>query len=130
MSDVPKISEAEWEVMQVLWEEAPLAAAEVFERLEKRGWKLNTVRTFLTRLEQKKALKAASRDGVRVFSPAVTRAACLRGESKSFVNRFFRGAAGALLMHFAEETKLSDRELAELEKILKEKRKGGGRGNR
>lgn len=116
--------------MQVLWKEAPLTATQVFERLERRGWKLNTVRTFLTRLEVKKVLTSGSGAGVRVFSPAVTREACLRGESKSFVNRFFQGATGALLLHFAEQTKLSERELAELEEILREKRKGGGRGNR
>ena len=116
--------------MNILWGEAPLTATQVYERLEEQGWKLNTVRTFLTRLEKKKALKSASGAEARVFSPAVTRESCLRGEGESFVNRFFQGAAGALLVHFAENTNLSPKELAELEEIIKQKRKGGSRGNR
>ena len=130
MPQPPKISEAEWEVMNVLWKEAGLTAAQVYERLKQQGWKLNTVRTFLTRLEVKQALKSATGPEARTFTPAVTREVCLRDEGESFVNRFFKGATGALLVHFAESTKLSDRELAELEEILKQKKKEGRRGSR
>ncbi len=130
MARVPKISESEWEVMNVLWERPGLTAALVYERLEEQGWKLNTVRTFLTRLEAKKAVKSSAGAEARVFSPTVTREACLRGEGESFANRFFKGATGALLLHFAESTKLSDKELAELEEIIRQKKKGGRRGSK
>ena len=73
--------------------------------------------------------RLVGKEPARVFTPAVTREACLQGESESFANRFFKGARGALLVHFAESTKLSDKELKELEDIIKQKKKGGRRGN-
>ena len=43
---VPSISEAEWEVMNVLWEKAPQTANEVIHSLrERKDWKPKTVRT-------------------------------------------------------------------------------------
>ena len=54
---IPKISESEWAVMKVLWKESPLTANEIVGILTKRSdWKKETVRTFINRLVQKKAI--------------------------------------------------------------------------
>ncbi len=128
MNRGPKISESEWEVMNVLWKEGPLTAAQVSDRLGARRWKLNTVRTFLTRLQRKRAVRVESMPEAQAYSVAVTREESVRGEAESFLNRFFDGATGALLVHFAENRQLTSAELAELEEIVEQKRREAGRG--
>ena len=120
----PRISEAEWDILSVLWRKSPLTATEVFAGLPSRAWKLNTVRTFLTRLEKKGAVRTELRpDAARQYLPAVSRQACVRQESDSFLARVFEGGAAALLLHFARSKRLNAAELAELEGILAQKRK-------
>jgi len=128
MKKIPRISEAEWEILSVLWKQAPLTAAQVFAAIPNKGWKLNTIRTFLTRLEKKGAVRAQEQDGeAKCFVPVLSREACVREESDSFLNRVFEGGSGALLLHFAGNKRLSAGELAELEAILAQKRKEKGR---
>lgn len=123
MKEIPRISEAEWEVLGVLWKKAPLTAAQVFEALPGRQWKLNTVRTFLARLEAKGAVRAEESGPVKTFSAVLSREECVSDASQSFLERVFEGATASLLVHFAKSKRLSAAELAELEAILKEKRK-------
>ena len=121
---VPRVSESEWEILGVLWKKAPLTATEVFAALAGRAWKLNTVRTFLARLEKKGAVRAEERaESAKQFVPAVSREACVRQESDSFLARVFEGGAAALLLHFARSKRLNAAELSELEVILAQKRK-------
>ena len=124
MKSVPRISEAEWEVLGVLWKKFPLTANEVFAALDKHGWKLNTVRTFLTRLEAKGVVTSHAGPDGKEFSPRIDRETCVRQASSTFLQRVFEGATGALLLHFAQSESLSPSEVAELQAILDEKRKG------
>jgi BlaI family penicillinase repressor len=127
MKKIPRISEAEWEILSVLWKKSPLTAAEVFAAIPNTSWKLNTVRTFLDRLEKKGAVRAQNRaEEAKQFRPVVSREACVRQESDSFLNRVFEGGTAALLLHFAGSKRLSAAELAEIETILAEKRKQKG----
>lgn len=124
LPSTPRISESEWDILTVLWNQAPLTATQVFAALPGKAWKLNTVRTFLARLEEKGAVWAKSgKNSPKQFLPAVTREACVRQESDSFLARVFAGSAGALLLHFARSQRLSAPELAELEATLAGKRK-------
>ena len=116
----PDISESEWSVMEALWEQAPQTATEVTRTLKPTmNWADNTVRTLLTRLVDKGALKTAENEsGTRTFLPAVKREACVRAESDSFLQRIFGGAAKPLLVHFAQNSKLTPEEVQELKKLL------------
>ncbi len=119
----PKISSAEWEVMNVVWDRAPLTAAEVFAALPAdHGWKQKTVNTFLARLDEKGVLKVAKRDGVNVYAPRLRREDCVAAESESFLHRVFQGAAGPLLLHFCEQQDLSAEEIEELQRLLRKKK--------
>ncbi len=121
---LPRISESEWEILGLLWKKAPLTAAEVFASLSDKAWKLNTVRTFLTRLEKKGVIRVEQRaEAAKQFVPVFSREACVRQESDSFLARVFEGGTAALLLHFAKSKRLSAAELAELEAILVQKRK-------
>lgn len=117
---IPDISESEWTVMEVLWDASPQTAADVTKALRPTtNWADNTVRTLLTRLVDKGALTTGdSSTGTRTFSPAVAREACVRAEGDSFLKRFFGGAAKPLLVHFAQNSKLTPEEVKELKRLL------------
>lgn len=121
----PDISESEWCVMDALWENSPLTAAEVAKILRpKTNWADNTVRTLLTRLVEKGALATGDNpSGPRTFSPAVSREKCVKAEGDSFLQRVFGGAAKPLLVHFAQNTKLTAAEVRELKRLLDESMK-------
>ncbi|MBX7212121.1 MAG: BlaI/MecI/CopY family transcriptional regulator [Verrucomicrobiaceae bacterium] len=116
----PDITEAEWPIMETLWENSPQTASEVAKALRPTmNWAENTVRTMITRLVEKGALKTSTNaSGTKTFLPAVKREACVRAESASFLERVFQGAAKPLLVHFASNTKLTPEEVRELKKLL------------
>ncbi len=108
--------------MEVLWEQSPKTAGDVIKVLrESTGWADNTIRTLLTRLVEKGALKIKGPEaGARLYLPAVKREACVRAESETFLQRVFQGAAKPLLLHFAATAKLSTEEVQELKRLLDE----------
>lgn len=119
----PKISNAEWEVMSVVWEKTAITATELFESLPPgHGWKQKTVNTFLTRLVEKGVLAVDRRDKAFVYTARLPREQCIQSESASFLDRVFRGATGDLVKHFCAQGDLSADEIRELEKLLKSRK--------
>ena len=124
MSKVPRISSAEWEVMEVLWRKYPLTALEVVQQLTPRKkWKDLTIRSMLGRLVRKKAVGFEADGNTYHYRPLVTREQCVQDVSQSFLERVFEGATASLLLHFVEKKSLTKKELAELEAILRQKKK-------
>src|SRR4029453_13865372 len=118
-NNIPEISDAEWDVMKVVWDHGPLTSGDVVKRLaDEKHWKPRTVKTLLSRLVQKGAVTAAERDGRFLYSAKVARDALARREAKLFLARVFAGAVAPALVHFIQEADLSPREIAELKKIL------------
>jgi BlaI family penicillinase repressor len=122
MASLPRISDAEWTVMKVLWTKAPLTANEVAEILEPdTHWNPRTIKTLLNRLVKKKAL-GFQEDGRRyLYHPLVDEAACVREESRSFLQRVYGGALKPMLAALIAEEELSPEEIDELRRILDEK---------
>jgi len=116
-----RISEAEHAVMEVLWEEQPLTAAEVAERAgPKRGWSVHTVKTLLSRLLAKGAISHEA-DGRRfLYRPVIERDAYVGRESEKLLDRLFGGRVTPLIAHLADRRSLSAEDIAELEALLKE----------
>src|SRR5690349_10129957 len=99
MPKLPAISDAEWEVMQVLWERWPRTASEVVAALAgRRRWNPRTVGTFLNRLVRKGALAFDVAGKRYLYRPAISRDQCIHRESRSFLSRVFGGAQGAMLV--------------------------------
>ncbi|MGK2911312.1 MAG: BlaI/MecI/CopY family transcriptional regulator [Sphingobium sp.] len=115
-----KISDAEHAVMEALWEESPLTAADVTDRVQDaRGWSIQTVKTLLSRLLAKDII-AAEQEGRRfLYRPLVERNAYVSGESRRLVDRLFGGRAAPLVAHLAEQDQLSPQDIVELEALLK-----------
>jgi BlaI family penicillinase repressor len=124
MSHIPKIAEAEWIVMEVVWKTHPITAIEVVRQLSHhKQWQDQTIRTMLRRLIRKKALTFTAEGNVYYYRPLVSREECVVGEKKSFLQRVFGGAPQPLLVQLVRETKFSPEQIAELKRILHDKEK-------
>jgi BlaI family transcriptional regulator, penicillinase repressor len=118
----PRISEAEWEIMKRLWQSAPQSALQLASELAG-TWTESTVKTLLNRLVRKGALTYEAQGKAYLYSPAVSQEECRAAESISFLERVFDGSPSPLLAHFVNTHPLSDAELAELEKLVRSRRK-------
>lgn len=125
MSEIPKISDAEWEVMKVFWAQpAPCTANYVVNSLSKHtDWKPNTIKTLIARLVRKNALGYQEDGRNYLYYPLITEAECVQAESKSFLQRVYAGALKPMLVHFLQDEQLSREEIEELKRILEERRK-------
>lgn len=117
-----RISDAELDVMEVLWAaDGPLTATEVAVRIEpERGWSLATVKTMLSRLTAKGALSHREEGRRYFYSPAIERDFYVGSESRRFVDRLFGGRLSPLVARLAEEDSLDEEDIAAIEAILKE----------
>lgn len=115
-----RISDAEHAVMEVLWEESPLTAQDVVERIPpERDWSANTVKTLLGRLLSKNII-AHQEDGRRyLYRPLVKRGDYVEGESRRLMDRLFGGKLTPLVAHLAERDALTNEDIAEIEALLK-----------
>lgn len=118
------ISKSEHHVLEALWTEAPLTVGQIVERVQsKSDWHENTIKTLLIRLVTKKAVRRR-KDGKRFFyEPLVTKEAVVATEAEGLLGRFFDGQMPALFAHFADQKKLSRRDIEEMEAILKRLKK-------
>jgi BlaI family penicillinase repressor len=125
MKNLPRISEAEWVVMQVLWSQGALTANEIIQKLEgKVRWNPRTIRTLINRLLTKRAIHFDKEGREYRYSPAVGEEQCTRYERLSFLGRVYRGATKPMIAAFLEDARLSKKDIAELKAILEEKGKG------
>lgn len=119
-----KISPAEWEVLNALWDKSPATVLEVCAILaNEQNWHSKTVGTFLTRLVDKGIVSVRREGKVNLYAPVKSREECVAEESDTFLQRVFRGATAPLLAHFCESADLSDEEIADLQRILKRRSK-------
>jgi len=124
MKGLPRISESEWQVMRVLWSQAPATANVVVAALaDSTTWKPKTIKTLINRLVKKGALGFEKQGRAYLYHPLVDEADCVRAESRSFLSRVYGGALLPMLAHFIEEENLSPEEIEELRRILAERGK-------
>jgi BlaI family penicillinase repressor len=120
---IPHISDAEWEVMKVIWPNSPCSSAQVVSALaSSKTWSVGTIKTLLNRLHSKGALRFEKVGKSYLYYPTIAEDRLRAAETESFVDRVFDGAFSPMLAHFARSRKLSEEDLAELERILKEGR--------
>lgn len=119
-----RISEAELDIMAVLWDEAPLSAVDVAKRVPaRRAWSPTTIKTMLARLVDKGALAAEAQGRRYLYRPLVERDPVAGAQAGRLVDRLFGGRISPLVAHLAERRDLAPDDLAELEALIKELRK-------
>ena len=122
-----RISPAEWEVLNIVWDRAPITAPEVYQALaDQKEWHQKTVNTFLARLAEKGILSVTKDGKSNRYSPEFSREQCVKQESETFLQRVFRGSLAPMMAHFVENAELSQEEIADLQKLLKQRAKKGG----
>lgn len=124
MNDMPKISEAEYEIMKAVWKNAPISTNEVVELFEGGNWSPKTVQTLLARLVKKGALGYEKRGRVFLYSPLIDEEEYRREESSSFLKKFYNGALNSMVLNFIDGDKLSPDDIDELTRILEKGAKG------
>ncbi len=119
MRPLPQISEAEFEVMKIVWKFAPINTNEITERLVKTTtWSPKTIQTLIKRLVTKGVLTYEKQSRVFVYTPLVAEQEYVSQESHSFLKRFYGGELSAMLSAYIENDQLSGDELEKLRALL------------
>ena len=128
MRELPQISEAEFEVMKIVWKYAPINTNEITEKLtQTTNWSPKTIQTLIKRLVSKKALTYEKQSRVFVYTPLVKEDEYIRRESNTFLKRFYDGNITSMLASYLEDDKLSETEIDTLRSLLSKKPKKGGK---
>jgi len=116
-----QLSDAEWKVMHAVWSRTPATARDVLDELEgETGWAYTTVKTMMTRLVEKRALKTRMRGNTSVYEPALTRDRAQRSALRALVDKAFGGALGPMVHFLVADEKLSKKERREILRRLEE----------
>ena len=124
MKKLPQISEAEYEVMKVIWKYAPINTNEITDKLlQYTDWSPKTIHTLIKRLTRKGAITYEKQSRVFVYTPLIQEQDYLKQESDSFLNRYFNGNISAMVSTYLDDDKLTKSDIEELRRLLS--RKGG-----
>ena len=128
MTALPQISEAEFEVMKIVWKYAPINTNEITEKLlQTTAWSPKTIQTLIKRLVTKGVLSYEKQGRVFVYTPLVRESEYINQESDSFLDRYYDGDITRMLSSYLENDKLSETEINSLRSLLsKRPKKGGG----
>ena len=119
MSDLPQISEAEFEVMKIVWKHAPISTNEITDKLlQTTSWSPKTIQTLIKRLVTKGVLTYEKQSRVFVYTPVVKESEYIGQESNSFLERYYDGDITAMLSAYIENDRLSETEIDTLRSLL------------
>ena len=119
-----RLSEAEWKVMNVLWEESPQTIMQLTHRFQgTTDWTKHTVMTFLKRMEEKGAVGYETVGRAKQYYPKIERCEAALQETEEFLEKVFNGRMGLMLNTMVQQKALSGEEIAELYDILRQAEK-------
>jgi BlaI family penicillinase repressor len=119
-----ELTEAEWEIIQVVWEREPCAAPEVQEELvARKKWTYSTVKTLMDRMVTKGLLTTERIRNLILYRAAIRRQDAQRGELMRTVKQAFGGAFTPLMQFMLDSDTLSHQELEELQDMIQKKRR-------
>ncbi|HIW42096.1 MAG TPA: BlaI/MecI/CopY family transcriptional regulator [Candidatus Mediterraneibacter vanvlietii] len=122
MKKLPQISEAEFEVMKIVWENAPVSTNDITDRLvQTTDWSPKTIQTLIRRLVSKGALTYEKNGRVFVYMPKVNEDEYLMQKSSSFISRYFGGDFSAMFSSYLGNDELTDEELKNLKRIIEDR---------
>ena len=127
MNEIPKISNAEWEVMKIIWNNSEISSINIIQELkDKSEWKPATVKSLINRLLNKNAIGFNKLGYEYLYFPLVSEDECIKLESQSFINRVFNGSIKSMLLTFAQSEEISETDIEELKNILNKSSKTKG----
>lgn len=117
------LSNSEWHIMENLWESSPKTATQLIRAMEQEtGWAKSTTKTVLKRMEQKGCIAYREGEKAREYYPLLKREEVVESETCSFINRIYNGSLGLLVNTLVKKQDISEDEMEELYRIIKEAR--------
>ncbi|MFZ5975503.1 MAG: BlaI/MecI/CopY family transcriptional regulator [Bacillota bacterium] len=115
----------EWMVMSALWGREPQTLSEVIETMGKTmSWSYRTYASYLRKLCEKGLVGFEAKGRDKFYYPLVGKDQCIRAESRSLIRKVSEKSAKDLLVCMIQESGLSQKDHAELQKLLEELSKG------
>ena len=115
-----RLSEAEWKVMTLLWQDAPQTMMQLTNHFkDSTGWSKHTVMTFLRRMEEKEAIYHVDGERAKLYYPEIGRDEAVLQETEEFLEKVFDGRMGLMLNTMVEKRAVSREEIAEMYEILR-----------
>ncbi len=113
------ISDAEWKIMNILWEDSPCTIMQITKQLaDSTGWTKHTVMTLLKRLEEKGAVYYEEGERAKQYYAKIPQNEAVLEEVKSFLDKAFKGKLGLMINTLIKEEAISKEEIDELYDIL------------
>ncbi|MGX7068860.1 CopY/TcrY family copper transport repressor [Gemella bergeri] len=118
------ISEAEWEVMRVVWSNIDTTSKIVIDTLSsKKGWSVSTLKTLLSRLVEKNMLNTRKQGNKFIYNAVYSENDCLESITKEFLNKICARKTGLIIKIIIDEDRLSVEDIDNTILKLKEKKK-------
>lgn len=119
MGEKTALTEAEWKIMQLLWEKSSMTMMEITKALEKEtGWTKNTVTTLLKRMNQKGTVDVDETGSVKRYRPAADKQKVTREQTDTLLTRLFNGKASLLVTSLVERGNMTGDEIRQIQSIL------------
>ncbi|MBU9728597.1 MULTISPECIES: BlaI/MecI/CopY family transcriptional regulator [Diplocloster] len=120
MSNRISISESEWQVMKIIWNDPPQTLQEILEKLKHTDWSKTTIQTYIARLVKKGALSTKRQGKGYLYYPAISESECQLAESQNFLRRVYDGSLSSMVSGFVKSKSLSREELDALKALIEE----------
>ena len=118
-----QVTEAEWKIMEVLWDHAPRSMADITKTLEPdTGWTRHTVITLLKRMQEKEAVSVDETGPVKLYTPRITRREATTDETRKLIHRVFGGSSALLVNNLVDSGDMTVEDLTELLQMIREKK--------
>ena len=117
-----QVTEAEWKIMEVLWDHSPRTMGEITHILEpETGWTRHTVITLLKRMTEKGAVSMDDSERAKKYVPLISREEASTEETHKFLSHVFRGKASLLVSHLVDAGELSEDDLRRILDVIRDK---------
>jgi len=114
-------TEAEWKIMEVLWQSAPRTMAEITKELEpSTGWTRHTVITLLKRMQEKGSISVDESGNVKRYTPRVSREEASKEQTQKLLKRVFSGKASLLIHNLIDSGEMTVEEMQEVLDMLRQ----------
>ena len=115
-----RCTEAEWKIMEVLWDHAPRTMSEITKALEPTtGWTRHTVITLLKRMQEKGTVAVDESGDVKRYTPLLTQEEASTQQTKKFLSHVFSGKASLLINHLVDSGEITLKEMDELMDMMR-----------
>ncbi len=116
-----KISEAEWKVMDIIWNSENILASDIAAQLVEKNWSIQTIKTLLSRLVNKNIINFKKEGKAYKYYPVVSREECVKKERENFIQKVFKGSKKEFLANFIKNENFTKEEMKELRNLINKK---------